>query len=365
MMKQQVYFFLFFGAFLLMYSCERDIKGDLSHISFDPKAYVLELPGHFPPMPIPADNPMTEKGVELGRFLFYDPILSIDSTISCASCHDPSLAFTDGRSASLGVDGKRGKRNSMSLINIGFTKNGFFWDGRAVSLEDQALKPVEDPLEMNNTWSNVVHDLKIHPRYPQMFREAFGINSKEEITKELAVKAIAQFERILISQDSKYDLVQKGLAQFNDFELFGQKMFFDDDPDIKDAECSHCHNAPMATSDDYFNNGMQYADNLNSFADLGRGVVTMAPFDNGKMKAPTLRNIFFTGPYMHDGSLATFDEVLGHYSSGGESSPNRDPLMNDMAKRNFTAFELMCLKAFIKTFEDTEFNTNPKYQSPY
>jgi cytochrome c peroxidase len=365
-MKKNGSFVVFLAVLTLYLSCVRDeVKGDLSHIPYSPVTYNLDIPSHFPRMPIPQDNPMTEKGIELGRFLFFDPILSVDSTISCSSCHDPALSFTDGRSASLGVEGRRGKRNAMSLINIGFIKNGFFWDGRANTLEAQALAPVEDPLEMANTWSNVIQKLKVHPAYPKMFREAFGINDKEEITKELAAKAIAQFERTLISTNAKYDLVQQGKAQFDDFELFGQKMFFDVDPDIPDAECSHCHNEPLGTSDDYFNNGVQFAPNLNAFPDRGRGEVTGATFDNGKFKATTLRNIFFTAPYMHDGSMSTFHEVMAHYTSGGKASDNRDPLMNDIKKRNFTEFEIMCLTAFIKTFEDESFNTNPKFQSPF
>lgn len=351
---------------MFILSCEDEkTSGDLSHISYNPQEYVLNYPDHFPRMNIPADNPMTKKGVELGRFLFFDPILSIDSTISCSSCHDPSLSFTDGRSSSIGVNGRRGGRNSMSLINIGFIKNGFFWDGRVNSLEEQALKPVEDTLEMNNTWPNVVRKLKIHSKYPQLFREAFGIENKEDITKELVVKAIAQFERILISKDSKYDRIEQGLEKYNDLELFGQKMFFDVDPDIPDAECSHCHNVPLSSSDDYFNNGVQTALNLTDFADKGRGVVTASEFDNGKFKATTLRNIFFTAPYMHNGSMSTFDEVMEHYSSGGLDSKNKDPLINDIAKKNLGEFELSALKAFIKTFEDPSFNTKPEYQNPF
>ena len=351
---------------MLLVSCRPDEPtGDLVAVPYDPTAYMLDIPDHFPDMPIPFDNPMTEEGVELGRHLFYDPILSVDSTISCSSCHDPSLAFTDGRSRSIGVNGQRGKRNAMSLVNIGFIKNGFFWDGRANSLEAQALAPVEDPLEMANTWANAVKKLKAHPDYPRMFREAFGIQDREEITKELVAKAIAQFERILISKDSKYDRVKQGLEAYDDFELFGEKMFFDVDPDIPDAECSHCHNVPLATSDDYFNNGMQFTEDLNAFADPGRGKVTSALLDNGKFKAPTLRNIFFTAPYMHDGSLSSFDDVLAHYKSGGFTSPNRDPLMNDLSKRQLTPFQLQCLTAFIKTFEDPDFLSNPKYQSPF
>lgn len=357
---------LIFISLFFVFSCEdEEIKGDLSHISYDPTPYLLDIPSHFPQMAIPADNPMTEEGVELGRHLFFDPILSVDSTVSCSSCHDPALSFTDGRSASIGVGGARGKRNAMSLINIGFTQNDFFWDGRAKSLEKQALDPVTDPLEMNNTWENVISKLVKHPKYPQMFREAFGISDTKEITKELATKAIAQFERILISKDSKFDLVKQGKAQFDDFEQFGEKMFFDVDPDVPDAECSHCHNTPFATSDDYFNNGLFPATSLQDFPDLGRGKVTGNLLDNGKFKATTLRNIFYTAPYMHNGSMSTFDEVIQHYATGGQTSNFKDNLINDIKKRNFSDFEILCLTAYIKTFEDTVFINNPKFQSPF
>jgi cytochrome c peroxidase len=245
-------------------------QGDLMNITYQPESYTFDLPAHFPKMEIPTNNPMTNQGILLGRHLFYDPILSADSTMSCASCHLPELNFTDGKAFSKGIDGLNGTRSSMSLINIGFVKAGLFWDGRAKTLEDQALFPVEDPIELHNTWPNVINKLKRHVVYPKMFREAFGINDRSEITKELAAKAIAQFERTLVSKDSKFDRIQAGKESYSDLELLGYGLFFDDDPDLPDTECGHCHNIPMTSSDDFFNNGLSEAATLDDFKDLGR-----------------------------------------------------------------------------------------------
>jgi cytochrome c peroxidase len=172
---------------------------DLSQISYEPRAYPLVVPRNLPPLPDVPDNPMTYDGVQLGRHLFYDPILSSDSSQSCASCHKPEFAFTDGLAFSRGVTGQFGNRSSMSLLNIAYLTKGYFWDGRSATLETQALEPVENPIELHEMWPNVVEKFRKHPSYPTMFRKAFGISSKSEITKELAAKAIAQFERILLT----------------------------------------------------------------------------------------------------------------------------------------------------------------------
>lgn len=343
-------------------SCNKDNEGDLSAIDYNPTRYTPVLPAHFPVLISPSDNPLTYEGINLGRHLFFDPILSADSSMSCASCHLPQHAFSDPRPTSPGIDSRFGKRNSMSLINVGFVRSGLFWDGRVRSLEEQALLPVEDPIELHNTWPNVIEKLKAHPKYPKMFREAFGISKKDQMTKELAAKAIAQFERIIISKDSKFDRVMEGKEKFNDFELIGFGLYFDDDPDLPDSECGHCHNAPLATSDDFFNNGLQASPTLLDFRDKGRGMVTMSVSDNGKFRAPTLRNIKFSAPYMHDGSLATLDDVIAHYNSGGKKSPNADPLLHPLG---LDPFYIECLKAFIDTFTDTLFFKNPELQNPF
>lgn len=352
-----------FMLFILAIRCgEEDVKDDLIQIPYAPEAYVIELPDHFPRMQIPSDNPMTKQGVKLGRFLFYDPILSGDSTMSCASCHLPELGFTDGKKVSTGIDNVPGTRSSMSLINIGFAQAGLFWDGRVKTLEEQALLPVEDDIELHHTWPEVIEKLKKHPIYPKMFREAFGIKSNAEISKELAAKAIAQFERTIISKDSKFDKVQEGKAKYTNLELIGFGIYFDDDPDLPDAECGHCHNVPMGTSDDYFNNGLFNAANLDDFKDLGRGKVTGSKSDNGKFRATTLRNIKYTAPYMHDGSLATLDDVLAHYVKSDKKSPTKDKLLHPL---DLDEFYLTALKAFIETLNDTTFYNNPELKNPF
>jgi cytochrome c peroxidase len=356
---------IIFASFLMtVASCEDDDnkKGDLTGIVYNPESYQVNLPSHFPALEIPADNPLTKQGILLGRHLFYDPILSADSTMSCASCHLPEFSFTDAKALSVGIDGIPGRRSSMSLINIGFVKSGLFWDGRVKTLEEQALLPVEDPVELHTTWPDVIEKIKVHPTYPKMFREAFGIKNKSEISKELAAKAMAQFERIIISKDSKFDLIQQGQAFYTDLELTGLGLFFDDDPDLPDTECGHCHNIPMATSDDFFNNGLTETNSLDGFPDIGRGKVTGSRADNGKFRAPTLRNIKYSAPYMHDGRFKTLDEVINHYKSGGKNSPNADPLLHPLA---IDQYYIKALKAFIETFNDTLFYKNPDLQNPF
>ena len=206
------------------WSCSSDNGNtvDLSEIPFDPTSYELTIPDHFPQMIIPEDNQLTVEGVELGRHLFYDPILSIDFSMSCSSCHLPEGNFTDNEALSAGVDGTLGRRSSMSLLNIGFNNNGLFWDGRVATLEEQALLPVEDPVELHGMWPDIEHRLRVHDEYPSRFRKAFGITDTIEINRFLAVKAIAQFERTLISSgNSKYDRVIAGTDVFTDEELLG------------------------------------------------------------------------------------------------------------------------------------------------
>lgn len=359
------------GSFIVM-GCRDDKNGDeigrdLTDVPYAPKSYDLNLPSHFPSMYIPQDNLLTEEGVLLGRHLFYDPILSVDSTISCSSCHLPELGFTDGRPLAIGVEGRVGRRSSMSLINIGFVQAGFFWDGRSKTLEDQALHPIEDPLEMANTWPKAIKAIQNHPDYPTLFRKAFGIKNSNEITKELAAKSLAQFQRTLVSKDSKFDKVEQGLDFYSDLELMGYGIFFDDDPDLPDSECGHCHNIPMSSSDDFFNNGIQSSPgDITGFADLGLGAVTGSIADNGKFRAPHLRNLKFRAPFMHNGQFNTLDEVIQHYISGGQDSPNKDPLLNDLQKaKPLEPIHLQALKAFIDTFTDTVFHNNPVFKSPF
>lgn len=347
-----------------MAGCRKDQPTDpLAEIPFNPTPVALKGPEGFPQMVIPADNQPTEEGIELGRRLFYDPVLSADYTMSCASCHLPAGNFTDNLATSKGIDGKEGRRSSMSLLNIGFADQGLFWDGRSLTLEDQALLPVEDTIELHNTWPEVIDRLQNDATYPGLFRQAFGIKRKEEITKELAAKAMAQFERSLISSgNSRYDRFARGELELSDEEFLGYVLFFDLDPDITDAECGHCHNAPLFTTNQYFNNGIEAVTDLGSFPDKGRGMVTGDELDNGRFRVPTLRNIEFSAPYMHDGRFGTLEEVIEHYNSGGHFQINKDPLIRPLGLLDY---EKEALVAFIRTLADSSFLQKPEHQNPF
>ena len=311
----------------------------LTDIEYNPIPFEIEYPVYtqlidnreviIPQMPIPEDNPMTVDGVELGRHLFYDNILSRDNTMSCSSCHLPQGSFTDNLPVSPGVDGIAGSRSSMSLLNVGFYDNGLFWDGRSKTLEEQALLPVEDEVELHHSWSEVIPQLRESELYRPLFRKAFGIEKSDEITKELAAKALAQFERSIVSFESKFDQYLKGQIFLDDDEQYGFEMYIDAEG-VTDAQCAHCHNLPFMTSNDYFNNGLQEAETFEDFKDKGLGAFT-AVNENGFFRAPTLRNIELTAPYMHDGSLQTLEEVIEHYASGGKQSPSKDALLDDIA----------------------------------
>ena len=340
---------------------------DLLVIPYNPIPVTLELHDSLPQMNIPIDNPLTEAGIELGRFLFFDPILSVDSTKSCNSCHLLSGGLTDNMAVSEGVNGALGRRSSMTLFNIGFANNGLFWDGRRQTLEEQALDPVTDHNELADDWDNVEKKLRRSTFYPQMFRKAFGIEKRSEITRELTVKAIASFERTLILfGGSLFDRVkylsEPGLS-LSDEAVDGFNMYSDEVSDnLPDIECEHCHTRPLFTSDNYRNNGLDAADDLNDFEDLGRGEFTGNPIDNGKFRAPTLRNIALTAPYMHDGRFQTLREVVEHYNSGGHPSINKNNLIQPLG---LTEQQIDAVVAYLHTLTDTTYLTNPAFQNPF
>ena len=338
---------------------------DLTGIAYTPIPVDIEKLANFPIMDIPEDNPLTEDGITLGRHLFFDPVLSANQEMSCASCHLPSLAFTDNLPVSTGIDKIPGIRSSMALFNVGYYTKGLFWDGSVVTLEEQALLPVEDPIELHHSWGDVENDLQQHDTYPEQFRKAFGITNTSEITKDLAVKAIAQFERTLLSGNSRYDRVVRGEEFFEDEEFNGWYMFFDIGNDLPDAECGHCHNRPLFTTNDYFNNGLDSVGDLNAFKDLGLGAITQRTFDNGKFRAPTLRNIALTAPYMHDGRFQTLEEVVDHYNEGVHYADNVDPLLLKPEGLGLNEQQKKDLITFLHTLTDTSFVNNPAYQSPF
>lgn len=334
--------------------------GDSSTTAEGPTPHRLEIPNTLPQILPPAGNPLTEEGIALGRKLFYDPVLSKYETQSCADCHkQPSSFVDDARQFSVGVEGLSGKRNSMALINLMWAKN-FFWDGRAPSLHAQALLPIQDPLEMNETLANVEAKLGAIASYREMFRKAFG---SEDVTSAKVGLALEQFMATMISGDAKVDKVLRGEAQFTAAEERGRALFFTEfNPASgkRGADCFHCHGAPLFTNNLFMNNGLDSV-----FSDEGRFAVTKNPLDRGAFKTPTLRNIALTAPYMHDGRFATLEAALEHYSTGVKSSASLDPNMHALRNGlNLTAAEKSDLIAFLKTLTDEAFVNNPKFSKP-
>ncbi len=341
-----------------------------------PTPYTLDLPANLPPMVIPTDNPLTEQGVRLGRFLFYEERLSGDNTMSCGSCHAPSLAFTDGFAVSVGIDGVAGTRSAMPLFNLGYSSH-FFWDGRATSLEMQALEPVPNPVEMHEEWPDAVAKLQMDAVYPELFGRAFGT---EVITPTLVTKALAQFMRTLVSGNSKFDRVRRGEDIFTPQEALGASLFaLEGGPSGEQiplagggfvvgqggADCFHCHgmDAGLFTDEQFHNNALD----AEPFADLGRGAVTGSIYDNGKFKTPSLRNVMLTAPYMHDGRFSTIDEVIEHYNEGGHPSSTVDPFMkftDPDYTMELTPQKKEQIKAFLHTLTDHVFINDARHQDP-
>lgn len=343
----------------LLNSCAKEKVG------YQPTPYALEIPSHFPAMNIPADNPMTVEGVELGRYLFYEKRLSGNDKMSCASCHSAFSSFSDSAKYSTGIDGIQGIRNAMALINLGWD-SFFFWDGRANSLEHQILEPVPNPIEMHLSWKEAVSKLKKDTYYRNQFYKAFGV---VDFDSTHAAKAIAQFIRTMISGRSKYDVMYKiennlplsawdQSVQITSEEWAGYDLF----KSLNGADCFHCHNGPLMRVAKLSNNGLDA-----SFSDLGQGAITNNVNDYGKFKVPTLRNIALTAPYMHDGRFKTLDEVIEHYSSGIHMSPTIDPKIEfaNQGGVQLDAQEKQLLKAFLLTLTDLEFVNNPKFQDPH
>jgi len=305
---------------------------------------------------IPANNPLTEEGVALGKKLFFDKRLSGDNTQACASCHNPKKAFTDQQQFSRGVQGELGTRNAMPLFNLAWNyDNRFAWDGKEFGLEKQALEPVSNPIEMHANWEIVAEKLQQSTTYPDLFLMAFGTS---KIAPTLVTKAIAQFERTLVSGNSKFDKYLLGERTLSTAEQNGFSVFMDE----AKGDCFHCHgssNNPLWTDNKFHNNGLDA-----TFQDLGLGAVTGDPNDNGKFKSPSVRNLAFTAPYMHDGRFATLDEVIDHYSEGLKRSATIDPLMKNVNAGGvqLSRQDKNDLKAFLQSLSDTEFINNPNFQ---
>jgi cytochrome c peroxidase len=311
--------------------------------------YTLVIPQGLPPMNIPSNNPLTVEGVELGKRLFYDPILSRDNTQSCASCHLQDFGFTDPNQFSTGIDGIAGPRNAMPLINLGW-QTKFFWDGGANGLESQVMAPITNPIEMHETMANVVAKLNADAEYPELFKAAFG---NAQVTSQNIMRAIAQFERTLISGNSKYDQYMRGEALLTAQELNGKALF----EDMEKGDCVHCHSMGSTFSDFEFRNT-----GLDSIpVDEGRYLITLNQGDRGKFKTPSLRNVELTAPFMHDGRFQTLLECVQHYNTGFRYSANLDPNLSFAVKGRMTQQEMEDLVAFMKTLTDEEFVNNPAF----
>ncbi|MDF2189870.1 cytochrome c peroxidase [Paraflavitalea sp. CAU 1676] len=326
----------------------------------------LQYPSYFGNrFDMPANNPLTEEGVFLGRHLFYEPRLSANGRISCASCHQQEKAFTDGLRFSLGVDGTSTPRNAMSLANLLWVRN-FFWDGRTKGLEAQASIPLTDPHEMGQSPERSAQLLQRTKVYPPLFAKAFGT---PVITGDLIVKAIAQFERTLISSNSKYDQYLRGEYQPGPSELNGIQLFFTNpnrEKGIRGAACGHCHGGPKTFLELYHNNGLDSVPQ-----DAGRAAITGQSFDAGRFRVATLRNIALTAPYMHDGRFDKLDAVIDHYNEHIHSSSTLSVFLQQGAEGmrgnqlGLSAAEKKDLLAFLQMLTDSTFISDQRFSDPF
>ncbi|MCO6467054.1 MAG: hypothetical protein J5I53_10605 [Bradyrhizobiaceae bacterium] len=308
---------------------------------------------HMPPMPVPADNPMNPAKVALGHRLFYEGRLSSNGVISCAACHRPEASFTDApKQVSEGVRQQQGQRNTPTIINAGYRKH-LFWDGRAPSLEDQAMTAFMHPEEMDAD-THAVGALMRSPAYAQAWREAFGDTL---VTMKRVMQAIAAWERTVIASNSRYDRFVRGeFAALTAQEREGMRLFFSDR-----TSCSSCHGGPDFTTDEFKNTGL-----FTHYFDRGLYEITYNPFDEGLFKIPTLRNVALTPPYMvggdsDSGNLTTLLQVVRHYNGGGKAFFSRDKRVRPLGLSDSEQFALV---AFLKALTDSSVMTDPRFTRP-
>lgn len=353
-------FFLFSLAIFLVQCKDEPITPNSKYI-YKQTFYTLEVPSNFP-QPISAGtNALTTEKIALGRMLFYDPILSADSSLACAGCHDQKYAFSDDRKLSINLDGPT-KRNSMPLFNLAFT-NRFFWDGRKMSLEDA----VQDALMGEQHYNYEILKARIakDTNYQRMVYEAFGSEIKEEHPR----MAIASFIRTMVSSKSPFDL---GKREGN-YEKYlgpsakrGANIF-----STETGDCFHCHGDIVSnnlfTDNDFHNNGLDTVADARDFKDYGHGKVTGAISDNGKFRTPSLRNIAYTAPFFHDGRALDIDAVMKHYNEEVLNSPTIDANMKkkDVKGVHLTAQETLDLQNFIITLTDTSFIKDTRFSNPF
>lgn len=318
------------GSFLLgfvLLSCKQNEEP-----AYIPTAYELKIPEGFPEIEIPEDNPMTVEGVELGRRLYYDSILDQNQERACATCHIQQYSFTSSPDV-------------LPHINPGWTYS-WLWKGDVQgSLEDIM------EFEVQHFFYTNLDNLNSDSEYPELFKQAFGV---DEITYKEIEKALSQFFRTLISGNSKFDKVQRGEAQFTNQENLGFELFF-----TERGDCFHCHASA------FFSDGQLHNNALDTNPDPGHYNISGDSLDFGKYKSPTLRNIVYTAPYMHDGRFSTLEEVVDFYSEGLQYSPTVDPLMKNLSSGGvqLTDEEKAALVAFLKTLTDEDFVENPEFSN--
>lgn len=351
---------------MLVLQCKDPDKDTVMEPPHQTTPFLVEEPAGFPPLPAEIKASLTEEAVALGRQLFYEKALSQDSSISCASCHAPEKAFSDTLAFSKGINGQLGDRNAMPLFNLAYG-TFFFWDGRASTLTEQALEPVPNPVEMHLSWPEAVSRLAVSANYRSEFSKAFGPGA---IRKEQAAQAMAQFMTILLSGNAKFDRWMRGETPLTPSEIRGFQLFQREggNPDVVDggqngADCFHCHSVgnKLFTDFQFHNNGLDsvFTDDSGAFETTGD------PRDRGHFKTPSLRNLSYTAPYMHDGRFNTLEEVIDHYNTGGKPSETIDPFMKfSSGGLNLSEQDKQDLIAFLKTLDDPDFVSNPQYQKP-
>lgn len=341
--------------------------------------YVLQLPAGFPKPYIPADNKLTVAKVELGRRLFYDVRLSVSGEQSCASCHQQSLAFTDGLPHPRGATGEDVPRSSMSLVNVAYYYPYTWENPQPHTLEQQALIPLfaDAPVEMGlgSVEKQVLQDLKTEPVYQRLFPKAFP-ELEAPFSSDAIVKALASFERTIIAGDSPFDRYAYGGEEdaISDEAKLGFELF-----NLERFECYHCHAGLNFTtafrvassqflSKDYQNNGLYDLDGEGSYPAESPGLVALSndPADRGKFRVPTLRNIALTAPYMHDGSIATLRDVLEHYAAGGRGDGRTNPNKSQFVRGfDVTPEEKSALLALLEALTDESVLTDPRFSDPW
>jgi cytochrome c peroxidase len=336
--------------FLILFCAGCDNKEPDNQYIYDPVFVEIELPAHFPPLRIPADNPFTEQGIALGKKLFFDPIISRDNSFNCASCHHPGNAFCDTVQYSTGIDGALMSMNTMPLFNLGFYPR-YSWDGHIKSIEEDVAVTIT---QLHGDWNGLIDDLTKDEEYERMFYEAFGQNGIDE--KQIW-RAIAQFVRSIVSFNSKFDSIFAGLVVPTEQEMRGYELFF-----TEEGDCFHCHIDPLYTNLGFHNNALDDIQNMQA----GYMNVTGNDFDRGKFKVPSLRNLVFTAPYMHDGRFKTLKEVIDFYSEGLNQTPYADSNMKNVHKGGVQLSESdkNSLIAFLKTLTDHSLISDERYSSP-